>query len=329
MVDILFLNANEIEKIIDMKRVIELVEVAFKEKGLKRVQMPPKTYLFFTKYDGDLRTMPAYLESLDIAAVKVVNSHPKNPQRYGLPTVMAVIILVDPSSGKPLSIMDGTVITRYRTGAAAAVATKYLWGAKEAHVGLVGAGSVAAYSVEALRHVIKIRFIAIYDIDHEKATRLAQNIQNRYGIESRAVESPYEVVKEAEVIVTATPSRSPIIKNEWIGEDVHINAMGADAPGKEELDPLILKRAKIVVDDYDQAIHSGEINVPISSGLLKPSDIYAELGEIVAGLKKGRESDKEITVFTSTGLAVQDAITAWYIYNEAIRKGVGTSLKLL
>ncbi len=327
MVNVLFLSANDIEKVIDMKKVIELVEIAFREKGLKKVQMPPKSYLFFKKYNGDLRTMPAYLETLDVAAVKIVNSHPMNPQIHGLPTVMAVILLVDPSSGKPLSIMDGTVITRYRTGAAAAIATKYLWGLKEASVGLIGAGMVSSYSVEGLRYVVSISSVKIYDIVNEKAKNLAQSLREGLGLDAKAVESPHEAVKEANVIVTATPSRSPIVKNEWIEEGVHINAMGADAPGKQELDPRILKRAKIVVDDYEQAIHSGEINVPISMGILEPSEIYAELGEIVAGLKKGRESEKEITVFTSTGLAIQDAITAWYVYSEAVKKGIGITLK--
>ena len=251
MIDVLILSSSDIEKVIDMKRVIELVEFAFREKGLKRVQMPPKQYLFFTKYGGDLRTMPAYIESLDIASVKIVNVHPMNPTKHGLPTVMAVIVLVDPSTGKPLSIMDGTIITRYRTGAAAAVATKYLYGGREGCVGLVGAGVMAQYIIEALTYVIKISLLKIYDIVGEKAKNLAQLASKRFGIEAKAVDSAKEAVLNADVIVTITPSRKPIVMNEWIKEGVHINAMGADAPGKQELDPEILKRAKIVVDDYE------------------------------------------------------------------------------
>jgi len=330
MLDVLFLSSADVERIIDMKRVIELVEVAFKEKGLKRVQMPPKSYLYFTKYDGDLRTMPAYIESLDVASVKIVNSHPSNPIKYGLPTVMATLVLIEPSTGRPLSIMDGTIITRFRTGAAAAVATKHLYGfGKNARVGIIGAGTMASYIIEALIHVIRIDELKVYDKIFNKAKGLVETIRKKFDIEAKATETAYDAVRSSDVITTITPSRNPIVAANWIREGMHINAMGADAPGKQELDPEILKKAKIVVDDYEQAIHSGEVNVPISQGIIKPSDIYAELGEIVAGLKKGREKPEELTIFTSTGLAIQDTVTAWHVYQEAIRKDIGKKITML
>ncbi|MCC6057827.1 MAG: ornithine cyclodeaminase family protein, partial [Desulfurococcaceae archaeon] len=131
-----------------------------------------------------------------------------------------------------------------------------------------------------------------------------------------------------DVLATLTPARAPVVKNEWVREGLHINAMGADAPGKQELDPEILKRAKIVVDDIEQASHSGEINVPLSQGLITLNDVYAELGEIVAGIKKGRESDQEITIFDSTGLAIQDVIVAHYVYTQAIEQGMGLKIQI-
>jgi alanine dehydrogenase len=330
MLEVLFLSSADVEKVIDMKKVVDYVEIAFREKGLKKVQMPPKSYLYFTKYDGDLRTMPAYIESLDIASVKIVNSHPLNPLKYNLPTVMATIVLIEPSTGKPLSIMDGTIITRYRTGAAAAVATKHLYGfGKSARVGIVGAGAMAPYTIEALLHVISITELKVHDIIFDKAKKLVEIVKEKFNVSAKAVASVYEATQDADIIITITPSRSPIVLASYIKEGVHINAMGADAPGKQELDPEILKKAKIVVDDYEQAIHSGEVNVPISQGIIKPSDIYAELGEIVAGLKKGREGDREITVFTSTGLAIQDTVTAWYVYQEAEKRGIGKKLCIL
>lgn len=330
MLEVLFLSSVDIENVIDMGKVIELVEIVFKEKGLKRVQMPPKSYLYFTKYGGDLRTMPAYIESLDIASVKIVNSHPSNPLKYGLPTVMAIIVLIEPSTRRPLSIMDGTTITRFRTGAAAAVATKYLYGfGKNACVGIIGAGAMAPYIIEALTHVLKIDVLKVHDMVFEKAKKLAETIKEKFNIETKAVETAREATQGSDVIVTVTPSRKPVVIASWVREGVHINAMGADAPGKQELDPQILKKAKIVVDDYEQAIHSGEVNVPITQGIIKPSDIYAELGEVVAGLKKGRERPEEITVFTSTGLAIQDAITAWYVYQQAMKRGIGKNIDIL
>lgn len=317
------LDYLDVKTVLRMSDAVELVEKAFREKGLGRIQMPVKTYLFFNKYDGDLRTMPAYFQHLDIAGVKIVNSHPNNPLRYGLPTVMAIVILVDPKTGRPLCIMDGTLITGVRTGAAVAVATKYLARKNSKIIGIVGAGSMAPYSIEGLHHVVKIESVRVFDINRSKAERFAREVELSYGISVTAVEKCEDAVRGVDVLVTLTPSREPIIKNEWVSEGMHINAMGADAPGKEELDPMILKRAKIVVDDLEQSIHSGEINVPISRGILYPSEVYGELGEIIAGIKPGRVSDEEITVFDSTGLAIQDVITAWYVYEEAEKRGIG------
>lgn len=127
--------------------------------------------------------------------------------------------------------------------------------------------------------------------------------------------------------MTATPAREPVLMDEWVGRGAHINAIGADAPGKEELDPRILLRSKIVVDDYEQTIHSGEINVPISRGILRRDQIYGELGEIVAGKKPGRTDEDEITVFDSTGVAILDVATAKRVLDEALRRGLGARLE--
>ncbi len=328
MVDILVLNSNDIESILVMRDVINLVEDAFREKGLKRVQMPPKVYIFFDRYEGDLRAMPAYFEGLDIAGVKIVNSHPMNPTRYGLPTVMALIYLIDPRTGKPLCIMDGTLITGMRTGGAAGVATKYLGRRDSRVVGIVGAGFLARFHLDAFVNIMKVELVKIYDVVRSKAEQFAKRYSSIYGIDINVVDEVREAVYGVDILATLTPSRKPIVMDEWVSEGMHINAMGADAPGKEELDPAILRRAKIVVDDIEQAIHSGEINVPISRGIIRKEDIYGELGEIVAGNKPGRTSDNEITIFDSTGLAIQDVIVAWHVYREAEKRGIGRIINL-
>jgi alanine dehydrogenase len=326
--EVLILNENDVRLILKTDKAIELVEVAFREKGLKRVQMPSKVYLFFDKYQGDLRAMPAYFEFLDIAGVKLVNSHPQNPSLYGLPTVMAIIILFEPRTGRPLCIMDGTLITGMRTAAAAAVATKYLARSNAESLGIIGAGYLARHHLLVFPYVMSVQKVFIYDIVKSKAENLAREFENKINAKIYVVDDPKSVVEPADVLATLTPSRRPIVKNEWVHEGLHINAMGADAPGKQELDPEILKRAKIIVDDVEQASHSGEINVPLSQGIITLNNIYAELGEIVAGLKKGRESDREITIFDSTGLALQDVIVAHYIYMQAIERGIGLKIQL-
>ncbi|MEM4788700.1 MAG: alanine dehydrogenase [Ignisphaera sp.] len=326
--EVLVLRDKDVEAILDIKKTIELVEIAFREKGLKRTQMPPKIYLFFDKYQGDLRAMPAYLEFLDIAGVKLVNVHPQNPVLYNLPTVMATILLFDPRSGKPLCVMNGTWITGARTGAAAAVAIKYLARLDSEVVGIIGTGFLAKFHLEAFSKVMNVRRVFIYDIVKAKAEKLAREYEQKLDARIYVVDTPKKAVELVDVLATLTPAKGPIVKDEWIHEGIHINAMGADAPGKQELDPEILKRAKIVVDDVEQASHSGEINLPLSQGIITLNHIYAELGEIVAGIKKGRESEKEITVFDSTGLAIQDVIVAYHVYTEAVKKGIGIKIQL-
>jgi alanine dehydrogenase len=322
------LTVDEVRQVLQIEDVLSLVEKAFEEKGLKRVQMPPKSYLFFEKYDGDLRIMPSYLEKLDEPGVKVVNVHPGNPEKYGLPAIMATILLFDPHTGAPVSIMDGTLITAMRTAAATSIATRFLARKNSKILGMVGAGYQAPFQLEALRRILNLEMIKVYGKHKNKAEKLSKQMGTKLGVEIRAVNRIEDAVKGVDILVTITPSRSPIVKNEWVDEGMHINAVGADAPGKQELDPRILKRAKIIVDDWEQASHGGEINVPFEEGMIIKEDIYAELGEIVAGLKSGRLYDEEITVFDSTGLSIQDTITSWHVYKLAKEKGLGKEISL-
>jgi alanine dehydrogenase len=312
-----------------MRETIEAVEEAFRAKGMGRVQMPPKSYVFFREFNGDFRVMPAYLENLGAAGVKIVNAHPENPGKYGLPTVMGVIVLIDPKTGAPLAIMDGTTITNMRTGAAGAVAVKYLARKDSRVFAMVGAGVQAKTQLLAIREVLKVEEVRVNDISKVRAEEYMREMGEKIDAEFKILTDTRKAVEGADVIVTTTPSRRPVILNEWVEEGVHINAIGADAPGKQELDPAILRRAKVVVDDIEQAAHSGEINVPISKGLFSVEEIYAELGVILTGKLPGRVSPREITVFDSTGLAVQDIATDWLVYQKAIKLGVGREIDLL
>ena len=309
-----------------METTIKVVEKAFRDYGNKQVQMPPKGYLNFEIYHGDLRAMPAYLPDLDIAGVKIVNCHPEN-RKYDLPTAMALIILNDPKTGAPISIMDGTYLTNMRTGAAGAIATKYL-GRKDSKIlGLVGAGAQAITQLLALRKVMQLEKVKVVDKDLSYARRFAEKEASKFGVDIEVTD--VKNVVKADVISTITPSHQPIVKFEWITPGTHINAIGADAKGKQELDPRILKnsKTKIVIDDWEQASRSGEINVPFSQGLINKNDIYGTLGEIVAGLKAGRENYEEITVFDSTGLGIQDISTAYEVYKIAMERGIGQKIK--
>ena len=304
---------TDTEKSIDLKEVNRAIETAFADHGRGVVQMPPKIYV--TLPEGDFRTMPAYLPSLGLAGVKVVNVHPGNPAR-GLLTVMALTIILDIATGTPMAILNATKLTDMRTGAAGAVAAKHLSAKKEIVLGLVGTGRQAEAQYRAISQELDIREIKCWSRNSLHAEKFAGAIM---GYDSRSV--PLEKACDCDVLVTTTPSREPVVMSEWVQEGTHINAIGADAPGKQELDPLLLKRGIVFVDDMSQAVHSGEINVPVSRGLFNPEEIEGTLGEVVLGMKR-RESPDQITIFDSTGLAIQDLAIAAI----AMRNGRATDL---
>ena len=306
--DVLWLAQEEVKSVMDMSSVMQVVEQAFRQHGFGRVQMPPKSYLYYTAYNGDLRTMPAYLEEENITGVKIVNVHPGNPAR-GLPTVMALIVLISPETGAPIAVMDGTYLTDVRTGAAGGIAAKYLARKDSKVIGLVGAGNQAKTQLEALCEIFEPGLVRVTSRTKESSEQL---IREMAGITPCEIhyEDSIEKVCDCDILVTATPTRKPIVKAQWIKEGTHINAIGADAIGKEELDPELLIRSKIIVDDMVQALHSGEVNVPLSKHYISENDIHAQLGEVIVGLKPGRTSEEEITIFDSTGLAIQDVASA-------------------
>ncbi|MEM3197091.1 MAG: alanine dehydrogenase [Conexivisphaerales archaeon] len=323
---ITFLSMDDIKSLINMADVIGAVDEAFREKARGKTQMPPKVYLFFHEYNGDFRVMPGYIPSLKSAGVKVVNVHVKNKEK-GLPTVMATILLLDPETGEPLAILDGTLLTSMRTGAAGAIAAKEMAKKDFKKVAFIGAGTQAKYQLLGLNEITKGLTGKAYDISEkhvEKFSEYAKSVGAAIDIASNVK----ECISDAEVIITTTPAMEPLVMNEWVPEGAHINAIGADAPGKEELDPKLLLRARIIVDDMEQAVHSGEINVPISKGLLKPQKIAGEIGQVLEGKIKGRNSENEITVFDSTGLAIQDIATASLVIKRAFEKGIGIKLSL-
>jgi len=328
----LLLTEKDIKQLLSMDEVMQVVESAFKAKGLGHAQMPAKIYLFYNKYKGDLRAMPSYLEELDISAVKIVNSHPENPTKYGLPTVMATIILVNPKNGTPIAIMGGTWATDMRTGAAGGIAAKYLAKKDSKVVGLVGAGAQARTQLMGLLSFYKkLEEVRVWSRTEKTRDAYVAEMKPLYGNVAKivSVESVKDAVEGADIAVTTTPSNKPIVSNDWVETGMHFNCIGADAPGKQELDPAILKRAKIIVDDWEQASHSGEINVPLTKGIITKRNVWGEIGEVVAGLKPGRTSPKEITVFTSTGLAVQDAVTAELAYKKALAKEIGKFIEIV
>ena len=329
----LLLTGKQVKKLLEMKDVLGAVENAYRHKGLGKVQMPPKAYLFYEKFNGDLRTMPSYVEDMDVSAVKIVNVHPDNAKNFGMRTVMAVLVLVNPHTGAPLAFMDATHITDMRTGGASAIASKYLARPNPKILGIIGCGNQARTQMLALitqfGHFDEVR---LYDMFPEKSKAMAREFRRHYKEQVgkiKAVQNAKECVIDSDIVVTVTSARAPVVLDEWVKDGTHFNCMGADAPGKQEMDPKILKRARLVIDDWEQASHSGEINVPLAKGEMTKDDVDVEIGHIVAGLKPGRENDQQITVFCSTGLAIQDCLTAKIAYDAAVVQKIGRSMQIV
>ena len=315
----LLLDRNAVGDLLQMSDVIKVVEDAFRMWEEGRGNMPPKAYLPVEQ--GDFRAMPAALAGA--AGVKWVNAHPQNPS-CGLPTVMAIMIYNDPETGYPLAIMDATKITAYRTGAAAAIASKYLARQNSNTLGIIGAGRQAYTQILAHAELFGLKLINVFDVSQAAVERLIETFP-QYSLR----ECPLEEAAAADVVCTLTPSRVPVLKKEWIIPGTHINAVGADAEGKEELEPSILKEAIVVVDDLRQAVAGGEINVPIARGIFAIDQVYATLSEIIVGKKQGRTASKAITVFDSTGVAIEDLAVAKLIFERASQIGGYPSIDLV
>ncbi|UQA57599.1 ornithine cyclodeaminase family protein [Polyangium aurulentum] len=310
----LLLSRSDVRALLSMAAAIAAVEAAFAAHGEGRTQMPPKVYLDLEDFGGDLRAMPAYVDGA--AGVKWVNSHPMNPARFDLPSVMGLYILTDPATALPLSVMDATLLTAVRTGAAAAIASKHLGPKDPRTIGFVGSGVQARFLLDAHRAIFGDTLeVLAADVSEPAAAAFAKESGGR-------VVSVREA-SGADIVCTSTPARRPVVERAWVKDGAHINAMGADAQGKQELDPEILLAARVVIDDWDQATHSGEVNVPLHDGFMSREHIHGTLGEVIAGKRPGREGAR-ITVFDSTGLAVQDVALARVIHAAAREKGAGT-----
>lgn len=323
----LLLNHDAVEANAEMSEVIGAVSDAFAAYERGDAQMPAKSYIDLDQYNGDFRSMPAYLDAgeWDAAGIKWVNVHPDNVEQYDLPTVLGTMIYSDPENGFPLAIMDGTTLTRLRTGAAAAVATDALAIEDATTLGIVGAGVQSYTQLEAIAEVRPIDTVVVSDLDDERVQRFMERFGDAFDVHPGSVAD----AAACDVLSTVTPVTDPIVEHSMVSDHTHINAMGADAKGKHELADELLLDSTLVIDDFEQTTHSGEINVPWSSGTLTDGDIHAALGEIIVEKREGRTSDTGHTVFDSTGLAIQDVATAHVVYEHATENDNGSPFGLV
>ena len=319
----LVLSRPDLEKLLTMAGVNAAIENAFRSYGLGKWDTPTKIIFPQEEHNGDFGAMPAYCHDPEYIAIKWGGVHNHNPSR-GLPTTLTQIILSDPATAWPLLIAEGALITQMRTGAAVGIASKYMSRSDSRVLAIIGAGAVGRRAAESICLVRKLTEIRVADAKPENARFFAREMEALLGLPVNLSSSVEQAVRGADIISVATPSRAPFIMAEWIAPGTHINAMGADSPGKQELDPAILLKARIIADSVSQALVYGESQSAVREGLLPKEKILGHIGEVVAGSLPGRLSPEEITVFDGTGLALEDAAVAHMAYKKARKETAGT-----
>ena len=324
----LLLTRNDVVRVLNMPDCMEVIEKAFVELSSGTASMPLRINI--TPLDGLALYMPAYLEEMGALVCKVVTSYRNNPMKYNVPTILGKVLLQNPETGDVICIMEGEYFTAIRTGAASGVATKYLARKdKRQKVGIFGAGVQARTQLWAMAVARDLAMAYVYDIVDEAVMKFIEEMSTKLDLEIVRADSPDHVLGEVDIICTATSSPTPIFDGYKIREGTHINSVGSHFPNVRELDTTTIKRSKLIADSYEACLNeAGDIMIPIQEGAINKSHLHAEIGEIITGKKPGRTDDKEITLFKSNGLAIQDAATAKLVYEKAVQAGIGTEVEL-
>jgi ornithine cyclodeaminase len=309
----LIIEKEEIVKLLDFKEIISAVEKSFVTFSLGKTVMPPPQDIVLEKFRGETHVKSAYADGSEFYCVKIASGFYDNPN-IGQSSSQGMMILFEAKTGIPKCILlDDGMLTDYRTAAAGAVAAKQLANVNSSKVLVLGTGIQARLQIEFLIKVFPIDKVFVWSRSKENTNDYCNYFIDNFSIEVNSVDC-IKSIKEVDIIVTATPSRVPWIYE--VDKGVHINAIGSDMPGKQELDGKLLGEVKVVTDSTLQCAKNGELQHALKSGDITLNDVHAELGEILAKAKKGREFSDEITVFDSTGLGVQDLAIANYVFKK-------------
>jgi alanine dehydrogenase len=325
------LSGADVRRAVTMAEAIEAVREAYIELSAGQAVVPLRTPVPVEKREGVTLFMPAYLSTSDALAAKIVSVFPRNAQ-LGLPTIHAVVIVVDPETGRPVALMDGTYLTALRTGAASGVATDLLARPNARVAAIFGAGAQARTQLEAVCTVRNIERAWVYDVSREGATAYAKEMKGHGApipVDVRVADSPAQAVREADVICTATTSTRPVFADTDLKPGVHLNGIGAYTPEMQEIPADTVARARVVVDSRSASLaEAGDLIIPLRDGRIAETDIHGEIGEIAAGKLPGRGPDDEVTFFKSVGVAVQDVAVAGLILRRAAELELGLSVDL-
>ena len=316
----LLIGPDAVRKVVenDVKSFLDSLAKGLMEKSLGKGWFPSRSSTDLP--NGWIGIMPAFSPSSKVVAVKIVGVFPENPKK-GLPTVPAVVLVVDAEDGRPLALIDGFTLTEYRTGGASAVSAMYLAREDSETLLVIGAGTQGRSHSRLIPEAVPVEKVMVLDIDRSRAEKLVSLIRER-GMKAEVVSRPVP----ADIIVTVTTSKTPILTGDVIKEGTHVCAVGAYTPDARELDDsAIAKFDKIIVDTLD-SLKAGDLAIPISKGLIKADDIY-ELGEVIAGKRPGRERESEVTLYKSVGTSALDVAAAAHIYYKSVEMGLGKEVE--
>jgi alanine dehydrogenase len=318
----LLLSRSDVERLLTPDACIAAVEDAFRQHALGN--LPAPGILGLHAAEGSFHVKAAFINADRFYfAAKLNANFPHNGARHGLPTIQGVVILCDAASGVPLAVMDSMAITALRTAAATAVAAKYLAPEGCEAVLICGCGAQAAAQLRALLRVRRPARVYAYDQDSEKARQFASRQEAELPIEVSAVPDLREAAAASRIIVTCTTARRWFLAHDMVRPGTFVAAVGADSEQKQEIDPQLLAQCTLVTDLTEQACTIGELHHAIDAGALSRVDVHAELGEVVAGAKRGRTRGDEIIVFDSTGTGLQDVAAAAAVYRRALGQHTG------
>lgn len=316
------LSDEDVRTLLPLERVIDLVQDAFRADAQGGAQAFPVVREPIPDHSGIFGIKSGRLASPEALGLKAGGYWQQNPARWGTSAHQSVIVLFDPASGQPVSVLNANYITEVRTGAAGAVAARALAREDSRTVAIFGAGRQARAQLRALALVLPIEEVRISAGRSEAIEELAQEFRTA-PFRVRAAASGEEACRGADIVVTTTPSFEPVVRAEWIEPGTHINAVGADTRGKHELEPSLLSSAKVIVDNLAQASTLGEVQHADSVDV-----VHATLGEVLTGERNGRDGPAEVTIFDSTGVTFQDLCVAAFAYREAEKGSFGQRVPL-
>ena len=321
----LLLSRTDVGALLPIRDCIEAVEAAFRAQADAAI---PSAVLGLHAPAGGFHIKAAGLRLRRLyVAVKINANFPGNPQK-GLPTIQGLVALYDGDDGRPLAVMDSIEVTALRTAAATAVAARVLARPDAGTVALCGCGAQGVYQVRALAVVRSLSAVRVHDRDHDRARRFAADLASEIAVPVSVAEDWPAAARSADLVVTCTTSKVPIVGIDDIRPGAFLAAVGADNPEKNEVAPALLARSRVYVDSIAQASTIGDLHHAIAQGAMRPQDVQAELWEVVAGRKAGRTSEDELTVFDSTGVAVEDVAAAALVYERAEAAGRGLRFEL-